>query len=149
MNIKVVSSFLSGAVIVVAIIMLVILATPNAEAQQGEMYDETSSDVDGASLQDLLQLLQKVGNEITDPDIKEYYIKLISEYQMNEYSSDSVPPESTDGQILFPDIRKIQETALTLPFQEAGKKIRDREILEFYYKFLYDTGLSSENPAEG
>jgi hypothetical protein len=136
-------------VLIVAIILLVMLVAPDAKAQQGEMSDEISVATDEASLQDLVQIFQQVGVEITDPDIKEYYTKLISEYQLSENSNDNTLPESTDGQVLLPDIRKIQETALTLPFQEAGKKIHDREIRDFYYKFLNDTGLSSESPSGG
>jgi hypothetical protein len=145
MNIKVVSSSLSGIVIIIAIILLAILVAPDVKAQEGEIIDDTSSVTDNSSIQDLIQIFQHVESEIKDPDIKAYYIKLISEYNLNESAADNTEPGSTDAQAIFPNIRKIQETALTLPFQEAGKKIRDEEIREFYYKFLIDTGLMCEN----
>jgi len=145
MNVKMVSSFLSGVVLTVALIVLFGLIAPDAKAQEGEIMDDISGITDNSSIQDLIQIFQQVESEIKDPDIKAYYIKLVSEYNLYESAADNTEPGSTDGQVILPNIRKIQETALTLPFQEAGKKIRDEEIRDFYYKFLIDTGLICEN----
>jgi len=145
MNVKMVSSFLSGVVLTVALIVLFGLIAPDAKAQEGEIMDDISGITDNSSIQDLIQIFQQVESEIKDPDIKAYYIKLVSEYNLYESAADNTEPGSTDGQVILPNIRKIQETALTLPFQEAGKKIRDEEIRDFYYKFLIDTGLMCEN----
>ena len=145
MNVKMVSSFLSGVVLTVALIVLFGLIAPDAKAQEGEIMDDISGITDNSSIQDLIQIFQQVESEIKDPDIKAYYIKLVSEYNLYESAADNTEPGSTDGQVILPNIRKIQETALTLPFQEAGKKIRDEEIQDFYYKFLSDTGLMCEN----
>ena len=145
MNVKMVSSFLSAVVLTVALIVLFGLIAPDAKAQEGEIMDDISGITDNSSIQDLIQIFQQVESEIKDPDIKAYYIKLVSEYNLYESAADNTEPGSTDGQVILPNIRKIQETALTLPFQEAGKKIRDEEIRDFYYKFLIDTGLICEN----
>ena len=145
MNIKVISSLLSGIVIIIAIVLLAILVAPDAKAQEGEIIEDETSVTDNSTIQDLIQIFQQVESEIKDPDIKAYYIKLISEYDLNESVTDKTVPGSIEGQVILPNIRKIQETALTLPFQEAGKKIRDEEIRDFYYKFLIDTGLICEN----
>ena len=44
---------------------------------------------------------------------------------------------------LLPDIERIYQEALTLPYQEAGKKIYDEEIAEFYNLLLERTGLNT------
>ena len=43
---------------------------------------------------------------------------------------------------LLPDIERIYQEALTLPYQEAGKQIYDEEIAEFYNLLLQKTGLA-------
>ena len=47
---------------------------------------------------------------------------------------------------LLPDIEKIYEDALTLPFNEAKKKIYDEDIAEFYQTLLERTEL--DRPAQ-
>ncbi len=44
---------------------------------------------------------------------------------------------------LLPDIERIYQEALTLPYQEAGKQIYDEEIAEFYNLLLQRTGLGA------
>jgi len=43
---------------------------------------------------------------------------------------------------LLPDIERIYQEALTLPYQQAGQQIYDPEIAEFYNLLLQRTGLA-------
>lgn len=85
-------------------------------------------------------MLNRAGEKIKDEDIKKYYNTLIGEYGLEETSSDAVQEEDIKPEDILPDIERIQQAALTSPLREAGKHIRDKEIAEFYYKFLKDSG---------
>ena len=85
-------------------------------------------------------MLQEASSKIQDEDIKKYYNTLIGEYGLEEPPSDATQEEYTNPEDILPDIERIQRAALTLPLREAGKHIRDKEIAEFYYKFLKDSG---------
>ena len=43
---------------------------------------------------------------------------------------------------LLPDIEKIYREALTSPFKEAGKKIYDEDLAQFYNNLLEESVLS-------
>jgi len=50
---------------------------------------------------------------------------------------------------LLPDLEKIYREALTMPLQEAKKKIYDEDIAQYYDRLLERTGLDSpEEQAE-
>ena len=42
---------------------------------------------------------------------------------------------------LLPDIEKIYQQALTMPFQKAESKIYDPDIAEYYHELINSTGL--------
>ena len=44
---------------------------------------------------------------------------------------------------LLPDLEKIYREALTMPLQEAKKKIYDEDIAQYYDRLLERTGLDS------
>jgi predicted PurR-regulated permease PerM len=48
---------------------------------------------------------------------------------------------------LLPDIEKIYQESLTLPFQKAESKIYDEDIAQFYHELLDRSGLG--NSADG
>ncbi len=37
-------------------------------------------------------------------------------------------------------MEQVSNTAIVMPLQDAGKRIRDKEIAQFYYKLLNDAG---------
>ena len=43
---------------------------------------------------------------------------------------------------LLPDIEKIYQESLTMPFKQAEKKIYDKDIAEFYRALMDKTGLA-------
>jgi hypothetical protein len=46
---------------------------------------------------------------------------------------------------LIPDIERIYNQALIMPFEKAESKIYDEDIAEYYRELLTRTGLRSEN----
>ena len=59
------------------------------------------------------------------------------------YAESDDSSDNTTGGLaeLLPDIEKIYNTALTMPFQKAESKIYDPEIAEFYHELINSTGL--------
>lgn len=76
-------------------------------------------------------VLDGAGDGITDADTAAYYEKLVDSYRLDVADAETLP-----------NIDNITRQAITLPLQEAGKTIRDREIAKFYQDFLESTGLT-------
>lgn len=51
--------------------------------------------------------------------------------------------ETTSLSDMLPDIEKIYEQALTMPFQKAEAKIYDEDIREYYHDLMNATGLAN------
>lgn len=105
---------------------------------------EVPADITEIYREALLSPLQKAGDEIQDDDIARFYHKLIKEYALDEASLDAAQAEPSSLIGLLPDIKNINQTALSLPLNEAGKNIHDKEIAQFYYKLLKSTGWKVE-----
>lgn len=89
----------------------------------------------------ILSTLQKAGNEIQDKDLAQFYPKLVAEYHLEDSSAWLVASDNTSSPDLVPNFEKITSVAITMPLEEAGKQIQDKDIAQFYYKFLKDNGL--------
>ncbi len=62
-------------------------------------------------------------------------------------NSNSASDNTTNGlSKLLPDIEKIYNEALTMPFKKAESKIYDKDIAEYYRALMDKTGLA---PQEG
>ena len=139
-------SFFAGVTLTAASVALFALVAPYGEAQEDAQTPEATPAPDGTSLGDLTTAFQQVRSEIQDPDTREFYDKLIGEYDLGDSLLNVAGMESADGQTALPDIKRIQQAALTLPLLEAGKQIRDKDIAEFYRRFLQETGLAVTLP---
>jgi hypothetical protein len=134
---------IAGIVIGMAIVCSVFLG-PLTSTSASEEENQIESN-DTASITDtgvMVSELKKAGEEITDEEISCYYQLLIDEYNLEE-SSISVSVENV-GSISLPDINNIVRKATSLPLQEAGKNIKDKEIAAFYQEFLEDAGWKFE-----
>ena len=89
----------------------------------------------------ILSTLQKAGNEIQDKDLAQFYPKLVAEYHLEDSSTWLVASDNTSSPDLVPNFEKITSVAITMPLEEAGTQIHDKDIAQFYYKFLEDSGL--------
>jgi len=93
----------------------------------------------------LLSMFQRTEGQVQDREIGGFYQKLISAYSLDNNLVESTSGEVSDQSSMLPDVRTIQNTALSLPFQEAGKNIQDKELSEFYQKFVTSAGLVSSS----
>lgn len=89
----------------------------------------------------ILSTLQEAGNEIQDKDLGQFYQKLLGEYHLEDSSTWLVASDNASSPESVPDLKKISSVAITMPLEEAGKQIQDKDIAQFYYKFLEDSGL--------
>ena len=138
--IKTMIGLLVGMVLMGALFMGPLSQTPVAGKSADSSQPETPTGIAETYRKALISPLQKAGDEIRDADIQQFYQKLLREYNLDEVSSEASRAEDSGLIDLLPDIKNINQTALSLPLQEAGKNIRDKEIARFYYKFLKDVG---------
>jgi hypothetical protein len=149
MNIKVGSAFLSGFLLAVLIIAVISIVTPKVRANGSKSTLDFMSTINETYITELVGPLNAVALEIQDQDISEFYDKLISQYDLQEVSANVTQVASSNLQDVLPDIARIQYTAISLPLLEAGKRIQDKDIAEFYSKFLKDTGWVELAPVAG
>jgi len=132
-------------VIVIPALVLALLGSfsiaPATGESGGSEVTEMSSD-NTTFRGDVYSILQEAGNEIQDTDTSQYYQKLIQGYELDEPFPELPEGEEPSPADILPDITKINQIALTLPLQEAGKNIQDDEIAEFYYSFLESAGFT-------
>ena len=111
----------------------VTLLSTTASGQIDEAYESAlPGEYTDLNTESILDPLKRVGVEIDDRDIAEYYQLLIDQYDL----VDDI--EIGDDPDLLPDINKIVRMAASLPLQEAGKNIQDEDIARFYHDFLED-----------
>jgi hypothetical protein len=120
-------------------------STPAAAGGEPESSDPIEISTDNTTFREnIYGILQKAGSEIQDSDISRYYQLLVGAYELGESPSGTADGEDPSPSDILPDINKISRTALILPLQEAGKQIKDKELAQFYYKFLASAGWSIE-----
>jgi hypothetical protein len=140
MNKKTVASFFTGIVFTVVIIIVIVSCSHFAGANENVQDADSLPDYYQVYAQSLIGPFQDEQSEIQDPDISEYYGKLMAEYNLEQVAQGISQTDSSDPSIPLPDIEKIQYAALTFPLREAGKKITDEQLLEFYNRFLKSCG---------
>jgi hypothetical protein len=89
----------------------------------------------------ITQPLNKAAAEAKDADLSKFTKDLITSYELDKQSStyDENDPNTLSN--LLPDLFNINKKALTAPLVQAGKLIKDKEIAEFYSKFLSSIGI--------
>ena len=127
-------AFLAGAVFAALGIIVWTSATPSAMAQESDPPSDNLASLDSNYILELNDNLKRAGDQIVDPDTKAFYDKLTSSYDLDQVSNADYG--------WLPDIDNIQRSALALPLQEAGKNIKDRNIADFYARFLAEVGLA-------
>ena len=135
-NPKIVLAFVAGAAFAAVALAVWGLAAPYARAEEGQSADNTSGP-NSTYFVALNDNLKSAGTQIHDADTKAFYDKLIGGYGLDEASGNV-----TDDWL--PDVDRIQRHALILPLQEAGRIIGDKDIADFYAKFLVDCGLAEQ-----
>jgi hypothetical protein len=131
---KTVVTFIAGAVFATLAVAWWYAATPEANAQEGDLATDNATAEASAANQSLRDALARAGGEISDPQIGAFYGRLVASYGLDETSANITAD-------WVPDVSRIQQNALTLPLLEAQKEIRDPDIAAFYAKFLADSGF--------
>jgi len=112
-------------------------------AQESDLTDNQTDHVE-VNYETITSVLEEAGKNIQDREIARYYWKLLQEYELESPSLVIEEDEPSSPAVVIPDIEKINHAAITLPLQEAGRNIQDKEIAEFYYRFLNGAGWNIE-----
>jgi len=133
-----------GVIMIPALVLTLLGSLPSVSAtgESGSSEVTEMSSDNTTFREDVYFLLQEAGNEVQDGDISQYYQKLIQGYELDEPLPELPEGEEPSPADILPDIEKINQIALILPLQEAGKNIQDDEISEFYYSFLESAGFT-------
>ncbi len=118
---------------------------PTIAQSEDSSLTKTLPDIAGIYREALTSSLQEAGDEIQDKEIAQFYRKLLREYELDEPSPGIAQAEHSSPTEVLPDIKKINYIAITLPLQEAGRNIKDKEIAQFYYKLLESAGWTIES----
>ena len=135
---------LTGALVMVPLSQMYTYLTSSIAKPADTSLSEPQADSAETYRGAISSLLQGAGDEIQDNDLSHFYLMLLSGYEINGTDSKTAQTQDYDSKEILPDINKIYRAALTLPLEEAGKNIRDKEIAEFYYQFLRDAGWTIE-----
>ena len=87
----------------------------------------------------LISPLTKATSEATDPQIAQFSQKLVNAYELDKTGANT--NEQSNLSDLVPDIAKINKVALNMPLKEVGKQIQDKELAEFYNRFISRCGV--------
>jgi hypothetical protein len=116
--------------------LLAIPAITNADNSQPMI---SPADFIKAYQQALTGPLNKATSEVKDPELAKFSQNLVKSYNLEKVGSgDTGKTELSD---LVPDIAKIQKTALNTTLKEAGKQLKDKDLSEFYSRFIANCGV--------
>ncbi|MBN1376478.1 MAG: hypothetical protein JXA01_10015 [Dehalococcoidia bacterium] len=130
--------FISTAIVGI-IVLGMLLALPailNAAADEGNI---SVADFTKLYKNALLSPLTTAAGEASDPQIAQFSQKLIQSYDLEETGTGI--NEQSDLSELLPDLKKINKAAMETPLKEAGKQIQDKELAEFYNRFITQCGV--------
>ena len=84
--------------------------------------------------------LNKATSEIKDPDLASFSQKLVQSYELDKTSANSDPNNLSS---LLPDVSRIEKNAINMPLQEAGKQLKDKDLSDFYNRFITSCGVDN------
>ena len=137
--------FFAGTILTGALFMGPFSLTPVIGQSEDPCAVKTLPNIANTFHDGLTAPMQQAGEEITDHGTGQLYQKLLREYELDESFHEMTQAEHSKPTAVLPDIKKINNAAITLPLEEAGKNIQDEDIAQFYYKFLESTGLAIES----
>ncbi|MCX6006892.1 MAG: hypothetical protein NTZ34_06485 [Chloroflexi bacterium] len=122
--------------IIVLGMLLALPAIINADANQDGM---SAVDFTKFYKNALISPLTKATSEVTDPQLAQFSQKLVTAYELDKTGANT--NEQSNLSNLVPDITKINKVALDMPLKEAGKQIQDKELSDFYNRFITECGV--------
>ena len=131
--------WLAGIALIGFFMLGMLVAMPRFSNADSSQTAITATDVIKTYQNALLGPLTKATSEVKDPEIAGFSQKLVKSYELEKVGTgDSNKTELSD---LVPDIAKIQKTALNTTLKEAGKSLKDKDLSDFYNRFLTNCGV--------
>jgi hypothetical protein len=112
-----------------------------AEDGMEPVSGNTTEELDLSGL-DVKQMLYTAGENILTEETQRYYETLLGEYDIDELPAPTEELLNSNPLAMLPDMGRVNNTAIMMPLEQAGKQIKDGEIAAFYYKLLRDAGWS-------
>ncbi len=129
---------------IILIVVSVLSVAYSSLTDQVTLAQESNLTDNQTDYEVIISVLEQAGQNIQDDEIARYYWKLLQEYELESPSLVIEEDEPSGPAVVIPDIEKINRAAIALPLQEAGRNIQDKEIAEFYYRFLNGAGWNIE-----
>jgi hypothetical protein len=131
--------WLAGISLIGTMLLGMLLAIPaitNADSSQPMI---SPADFIKAYQQALTGPLNKATSEVKDPELARFSQNLVKSYNLEQVGAgDTGKTELAD---LVPDVAKIQKTALNSTLKEAGKTLKDKDLSDFYSRFISNCGV--------
>ncbi|MBN1376229.1 MAG: hypothetical protein JXA01_08750 [Dehalococcoidia bacterium] len=130
--------FVAAAIIGIIVVgmLLALPAILNADSDDG---NRSIADFTKIYKNALLSPLTQAVDEVSDPQIAKFSQKLIQSYELEETTTGI--SEQSNLSDLLPDLKKINKAAMETPLKEAGKQIQDKELSDFYKRFIKNCGV--------
>ncbi len=121
------------------IVLGMLLALPSMIHADGNQDGMSAADFTKIYKNALISPLTRATSETTDPQLAQFSQKLVTAYELDKTGANT--NEQSNLSELVPDLRKITKVATDMPLKEAGKQIQDKELSEFYNRFISRCGV--------
>lgn len=132
-----------GGIIVLGVSLALpsMIKADNSNSQgNGQLITMPTAEIAKAYKQALVSPLNKATSEIKDPDLASFSQKLVQSYELEKTNANADPSNLSS---LLPDVAKIEKNAIDLPLKEAGKQLKDKELSDFYNRFITSCGVDN------
>jgi hypothetical protein len=124
------------------IVLGVSLALPSmTKADNNQSSTMPTADIAKVYKQALVSPLNKAISEIKDPDLASFSQKLVQSYDLENTTANTSDQSSLSN--LLPDVAKIEKNAIDMPLKEAGKQLQDKDLSDFYNRFITSCGVDN------
>jgi hypothetical protein len=121
------------------IVLGMLMALPTIIKADSDQAGLSAADFTKIYKNALISPLTKATSEATDPQLAQFSQKLVNAYELDKTGANTNQQSNLSD--LVPDITKINKVALNMPLKEAGKQIQDKELSEFYNRFITRCGV--------
>ncbi|MGA2159754.1 MAG: hypothetical protein ABSG90_11105 [Dehalococcoidia bacterium] len=124
------------------IVLGVSLALPSVlRADNSQPVTVPTAEIAKVYRQALVSPLNKATSEIKDPDLASFSQKLVQSYELDKTTTNTSDQSNLSD--LLPDMAKIEKNAINLPLKEAGKQLKDKDLSDFYNRFITSCGVDN------
>ncbi|MGA9047738.1 MAG: hypothetical protein WB588_01970 [Dehalococcoidia bacterium] len=124
------------------IVLGVSLALPSVlRADNSQPVTMPTAEIAKVYRQALVSPLNKATSEIKDPDLASFSQKLVQSYELDKTTANTSDQSNLSD--LLPDMAKIEKNAINLPLKEAGKQLKDKDLSDFYNRFITSCGVDN------